>query len=89
MSLVISNHRANCYCKLCQLAREKEEQLSPKPKRKVPRAVMEAWKEKQAKQQELELWNGVMSIECPHCHHFVKVKVGPTIKCTACAKEIK
>jgi Zn finger protein HypA/HybF involved in hydrogenase expression len=57
------------------------------PKRRVPRAVLEEYKEKKAREEFNEQLAGYMEIECPHCHHSSKMKIGPIMFCPKCARK--
>lgn len=81
------NPKVYCRCPRCEEARQllKRDQ----PKRQVPKQVMEAWKEKQAKQEELELFKGNIKMCCPSCKHWTYWKVGPRMQCPACGLVVK
>jgi transposase-like protein len=53
----------------------------------MPRHVLEEYKEKRARQEFMEYSSGLMEIQCPHCRHYSKVKVGPVMHCPKCARQ--
>lgn len=81
------DHSYKCRCPTCLEADKRI--AAGKPKRQVPRFVLEAWKEKQNREANNELQFGYMEIQCPFCRHYFKVKISPSITCLRCGKVIQ
>lgn len=81
------NHKAFCRCIRCVDAKLKLQ--SGKPKRFLPKHVMNEILEKSAKQEELMLFKGYILQECPACLHHSYMKISPVMKCLLCCHQIK
>lgn len=79
------NHGHWCNCPLCKEAYR----TSQKMKRNIPQSVRLQLQEKNAKREEEDMKKGLMEIECPSCHHFIKVKIARQIRCYRCYGDIK
>lgn len=77
------DHKAWCNCELCETARRM------KPKRKLPRFVIEQYKQKLLIKEDEMLRSGFILMDCPYCGHTSWSKIGPIMKCGCCCKEIK
>lgn len=74
------SYQHKCQCETCTIARQREK----KDKHRPPRHVMNEWMEKKMKEEEAEMWAGIMVIQCPYCRHYSKVKVKMTNQCPKC-----
>lgn len=75
-------HGYKCRCSRCVEADRRT------TKRKLPLSVINEIKEKAKKKYDDELKVGVMDIQCPHCQHYIKVKISSRIDCYRCGKVI-
>ena len=82
----MSNCKRDCRCVICSKTDEKLNSL--RPKRHLPQHVLEQIRAKSFKREQEDLAQGIMLVECPRCHHSVRIKVGPMFSCTACGSVV-
>ena len=76
------DHKAWCTCKHCEEARKLQRTL--RGDRKLPRFVMEQYRQKKLAEEEQMLLLGNILMECPHCKHTSYMKIQPVMRCTLC-----
>jgi hypothetical protein len=80
------DHKAWCTCTHCQEARNLQKSL--RGNRKLPRFVMEQYRQKMLVEEQNQLDLGNILMECPKCKHTSFMKIQPVMKCTLCCNTI-